>query len=180
MTTTVGRGAVEDRYSVFPPELQEALRSFSSRGGSLLVSGAYIGTDVWSGIYPVATDSLLRESTERFVEEVLGYRWLTNHGTYTGQAAPMRNSMMDLDGCLVGICREIGAETYCVENPDGIVPAGSDAVTVLRYTLNDVPAAVCADKGGYKVVSFGFPLETVTDRATMDTLFRKALEFFRK
>jgi len=177
VTTTVGRGAVPDRYSVFPVGLQEALRKYTSGGGSLLVSGAYIGTDAWSSIYPVSTDSLQRESTIRFVEDVLGYSWLTNHGSYTGKAAPLSNPLMDLEGCSIEINREIGGDIYCVENPDGIVPAGDNAATVLRYTGNEVSAAVCADKEQYRVVSFGFPLETVTDRDMMDALFRKSMEF---
>ena len=177
VTSTVGRGAVEDRYCVFPAALQETLRSYTSRGGNLLVSGAYIGTDVWSNIYPVSTDVAEKEAAQSFVEDVLGYRWLTNHGSYTHEAVPLENPMVDLDGCSLIISSEAGGPVYCVENPDGIVPAGDDAATVLRYTGNYVSAAVFADKGDYRVASFGFPLETVTDPGMMNLIFFRSLEF---
>ena len=65
-----------------------------------------------------------------------------------------------------------------MENPDGIVPADDKGVTTYRYTGNNVPAAVQFTAKGYKVASFGFPLETVTVYSDMEMLIRDALTFF--
>ena len=52
VTTRVGRGAIQDRYTVFPVPMQDALRDYAAKGGSILVAGAYIGTDAWDQVYP--------------------------------------------------------------------------------------------------------------------------------
>ena len=160
------------RYAVFPAELQSAIRSYTSGGGNVLISGANIATDVWDRVFPIEVDKQQREQDIKFVQEVLGYKWHTGHGSYTGQAAPAGG------GKAIAFHRERNAAVYHVENPDGIVPADDKGVTTYRYTGNNVPAAVQFTAKGYKVASFGFPLETVTDYSDMEMLIRDVLTFF--
>ena len=54
VTTTMPDGS--DRFKVFPLELQSAIREFTNNGGNLVVSGAYIGTDIWGKLYPTSYD----------------------------------------------------------------------------------------------------------------------------
>ena len=168
--TFAGPGKV--RYAVFPAELQSAIKAYTSGGGNVLISGANIATDVWDRVFPIEIDKQQREQDIKFVQEVLGYKWHTGHGSYTGQAAPAGG------GKAIAFHRERNSEVYHVENPDGIVPADDKGVTTYRYTGNNVPAAVQFTAKGYKVASFGFPLETVTDYSDMEMLIRDALTFF--
>ena len=168
----VNTGPGKVRYAVLPAGLQKAIRDYTAGGGNILISGANIGTDVWDRVFPIQIDKAAREEDIKFVQEVLGYKWHTGHGSYTGQVAPVGG------GKAIAFYRERNREIYQVENPDGIVPADENGETVFRYTGNNVPAAVRFTAKGYKVASFGFPLETVKDYSDMEMLIRSALDFF--
>lgn len=45
--TVLARGACPPEFRAFPPELQLALADYCNGGGNLLVSGAYVGSDLW-------------------------------------------------------------------------------------------------------------------------------------
>ena len=170
VTTRVGRGAVPDRYPVFPDSLQTALRRFTASGGHVLISGAYIGTDAWDHVYqgvPAAP-----EATRQFVRTVLGYEWVTNAGTRSGSVLPVRGSGLPL----VHYNRSWSPSVYRVESPDGIKPAGPGASVLMRYGDSaHIGAATWYNGPGYKVAAFGFPLETSPE---MESLLRVVLEKF--
>ena len=86
VTTMIGRGAVPDRYSIFPIRMQEAISGFTESGGNILISGANIGTDVWDRVFPVRCDSTFRASSVEFIQKTLGYRWVRQHiqGGFSG------------------------------------------------------------------------------------------------
>ena len=153
LTTRMGSGAVPDRYTVFPEALQEALKTYTTAGGNILISGAYIATDAWDAVYqgvPKAPDE-----TRSFVKTVLGYQWVTNYGDYSGQALPAPGSSFPA----ATYNRDWSPLVYRVENPDGIAPASAKTRTLLRYKGTDIPAATYMDNGRYRVAAFGFPLE---------------------
>ena len=154
VTSRIGRGAVPDRYHVFPESLQQALRRFTSSGGNVLISGSYIGTDAWDSIYPGVERA--PESTRKFVKDVLGYFWVTNFGDRTGQVLPVSGLSLPA----VSYNRDWSPTVYRVENPDGIGPASDRARVMMRYHRSGVSAATLYEAPGYKVAAFGFPLET--------------------
>lgn len=180
LTTAMGRGAVPDRYEVFPAALQERIRAYTTAGGDVLVSGANIGTDVWETVYPVKVDTLARDAAQSFVKEVFGYRYLTGHASRLGQVEPFNGggwtfrSVKEPFQYQSTPCPEI----YCVENPDGIVPVSKKAFSTLRYSGSNVSAATAFNQGKYKAVSIGFPLETVKDKSVRDALIADALSWF--
>lgn len=182
VTVQVGRGAVPNRFQVFPEEMQKAISSHTAKGGSIIISGAHIGTDVWSEIYPAVIDSTYRVKTQAFVRETLGYSWLTDHGCYNGGITACSNKQINLKNTLkqpFEFYQATNGTIYSVENPDGIQPADKSGTTFLKYSDNGVPAAVAYTAKGYKVVSFGFPLETLKDGNVMDILFEKSLKFLQ-
>jgi len=180
VTTVIGNGRVPDRYEVFPAALQAALREHTSKGGGVMLSGAYIGTDVWGdGIYPVQKDSEWKTSSQAFVQEVLGYKWLTDHGCYNGRIVTVNNKDVNLKSIKkpFEFHQTLNADIYCVENPDGIQPADKNGSVILRYSDNGVPAAVAYDAKSYRTVSFGFPLEVLKDGDILETIIHRSLEF---
>ncbi len=170
VTTRIGRGAVPDRYTVFTPALQNALRSFTSEGGNVILSGAYIGTDAWSSIYQ-GVPKKGRANTQKFIQEVLGYTWLTNFGDVNGfvDAAPG----MKFPSATYN--REYSPSVYRVEQPDGIRPATTNGKELMRYKATGICAATLFEAEGYSCAAFAFPLETSEQ---IGELMRNTLRLF--
>ncbi|MBR4774531.1 MAG: xanthan lyase [Bacteroidales bacterium] len=169
LTTVVGRGAVPNRYPVFPDGLQAALRRYTSSGGNVVISGSYIGTDAWDAVFPGVPKA--SDATRSFVTDVLGYQWVTNFGDHGGKVTGTRGSGLPE----VSYNRDWSPDYYRVESPDGIKPASSKASILMRYKDGSVPAAVWFESpAGYKVASFGFPLETSPELPElMDAVLKK-------
>lgn len=177
VTTMMGRGAVENRYKVFPTALQSAIRSFTGKGGNIILSGAHIGIDVWDKVFPYQIDSVARAEDIAFVKDVLGYKWRMAYASPNGKANGSGN-IFDRDE--FDFYNEVNEHVYCAENVDGLIPASKKSRIVMRYPVTDVSAAVLYNSGSYKVLSVGFPLETLKDRNKMCDIFRKTLEEFKK
>ncbi|MBO6170427.1 MAG: N-acetylmuramoyl-L-alanine amidase [Bacteroidales bacterium] len=166
LSTKSGRGAFKPRFSVFPAGLQESLRIWARRGGSILVSGSRIATDVWGDIYGNKPDSLSVAEAKAFVGDVLGYKWASSFGTNTGDLAGMP------------FYHEPNEDCYAVAHPDGLSNADKRGSVWLRYGSSGVPAAVRFSSGSHKAVSIGVPLECLKNDADRKKLIREAFEFF--
>ena len=177
VTTTVGTG-MQQKYRVFSAGMQDALESFTSGGGNVLVSGAYIGTDIWDNIYPVQTDSLFKEKSIKFATGVLGYKWMSNSASRRAEAKGVRNALAEYGSYKYH--NEPNSLSYSVESPDGIVPASSKAKTVMRYTDTGISAGVCFEGKGYKTACFGFPVEALRDEKDIDEIITTTLEYFNR
>ena len=179
VTTKIGRGAVPDRYTVFPAAFRDALRAYADAGGSILVSGAYIGTDAWDNVYPVTFNETEREKTRTFIREVLGYKWVTNYGDVSGIVVPKEGGPIQFGGPMA-YNRLFSEKIYRVENPDGIEPASEKARTILRYAGTAIPAATLLDDGKHRAIAFGFPLETLTTEGALDLVLRISMQYLVK
>ena len=179
VTTRVGRGAIPDRYTVFPAAMQDALRKYATGGGSILVAGAYIGTDAWDQVYPGTFPIRNAEQTRTFIQEVLGYKWVTNFGDATGTIVPKAGAVVQLSDPMK-YNRLFDERYYRVENPDGIEPAGEQAKTFLRYGGTDIPAATVFDDGKHRVIACGFPLEALTTEGALEAVLLTSMSFLVK
>ena len=176
VTTKIGRGAVPDRYTVFPAAMQDVLRKYAAGGGSILVSGAYIGTDAWDQVYPGTYPVKGAAQMQAFIREVLGYKWVTNFGDVTGIIEPKAGAAIQLSDP-IRYNRLFSEQVYRVENPDGIEPANDKAKTFLRYAGTDIPAATVFDDGKHRAVACGFPLEALTTEGTLEEILRVSMKF---
>ena len=176
VTTRVGRGAIPDRYTVFPAAMQDVLRKYAAGGGSILVAGAYIGTDAWDQVYPGTYPVKGSEQTRAFIQEVLGYKWVTNFGDVTGVIVPKPGAAIQLSDP-VKYNRLFDEHVYRVENPDGIEPAGDKAQTFLRYAGTDIPAATLFDDGTHRTVACGFPLEALTTEGALEEMLLVSMKY---
>ena len=181
VTTVVGSNK-DNRFTVFSPDMQHTLRAYTSEGGNILTSGAYIATDIWDQVYPVQIDSAFRADSKKFAREVLGYKWVRNHGSKLGTARFVKSTRFDSrKGKAFGFYNAINEECYSVENPDGLAPVSSKTgSTFIRYSDTDISAAVCYEGTGYRAVSIGFPIETLKDEKNIDNIIKTTLEFFSK
>ena len=183
LTTQVGRrGATPPRYAVFPKEMREQIEAFTRAGGNLLVSGAYIATDLWEPVFDFEMNALQQDylsSGKTFAQEVLHYRWMTNNASVTGEVKGTQNPLgLEWKSRYI-FNTELNDCVYAVESPDGLTPAGDGAFTIFRYAENNISAGV-AYKGTYKVVSLGFPVETLETQQQIDCLIGEVAGFFRR
>jgi hypothetical protein len=65
---------------------------------------------------------------------------------------------------------------YTVEGADALEPVDSTAITLLRYSENNMSAGV-AFRGRYGVVAMGFPFETIVDRDIRDSIMKKTINY---
>ena len=176
VTTRIGRGAVPDRYTVFPAALQDALRKYAGGGGSILVAGAYIGTDAWDQVYPGTYPIKGAAQTKSFIQEVLGYKWITNFGDVSGIIVPKAGAPVQMSDPM-RYNRLFDEHVYRVENPDGIEPASKYAQTFLRYAGTEIPAATVFDNGKHRVIACGFPLETLTTEGALEAMLLVSMKY---
>ena len=165
LTTRTGRGAVSDRFSVFPEAMRNALSRWIGRGGAIFISGSRIGTDVWGKVYETAVDLTRQAQTREFVRKMLGYRLASSYGTNTAM----------LDG--MPFYGELNPVHYAVLHPDGLEPSTMEGEVWMRYGGSGVPAGVKFSSDGHCVASLGLPLECLVNASDRDRVLRDALEF---
>ena len=158
VTTKIGRGAVPKRYQVFPEPLRNALTAYAVAGGNILVSGAYIATDIWDRVYDITPDEAYREAAGEFAQNILGYKWITNFASQFNNLYAWKSPVFDGIEGLVRLGKD-PRRIYSVEHPDGIAPASPAATPILRYRDTDITAGVAFQGTGWRAVSLGFPLE---------------------
>ncbi len=181
VTTTVGNSK-DGSFTVFSSDMQNAIRAYTVKGGNILTSGAYIATDIWDQVYPVQIDSAFRADSKKFAREVLGYKWVRNHGSKLGTARIVKSTRFDSrKGKVFGFYNTVNEKCYSVETPDGLAPVSAKTgSTFIRYSDTDISAAVCYEGTGYRAVSIGFPIETLKDEKNIDNIIKTTLEFFSK
>ncbi|MBO4556998.1 MAG: N-acetylmuramoyl-L-alanine amidase [Bacteroidales bacterium] len=169
-------------YNVFPEQLRTALADFTKKGGSLLVSGAWVAGDCRDRIYDFDIDAeMLKneiEPEQKFTESVLHLTWLTGHACHNGGVRTVSSPFRFAAGKQYSYYNQPNAFCYCVESPDGILPDKS-SFTVCRYTDSGISAAVAYKGTDYRCLTFGFPLETITSRDDLNALFKESLGFFK-
>lgn len=166
--TKSGRGVMPVKYEVFPAALQNILTTYCNGGGNLLVSGAYIATDLWDSHH-------VSDQGKKFATDVLKYKWMTHYASTDGGVKSVSNPY-GFKGRF-GFHTELNDKVYAVESADALVPASKDAFTIFRYTDNNISAGV-AYSGEYKTVSLGFPIETLKTQEQIDELIAEIIRFF--
>lgn len=171
------------RYVVFTPELMTALRSYTSNGGSILISGANIASDSHRFIYDIAADDDYRsnvlEPERAFAREVLKYSYVTYDATATGLVKTVDNKYGIRKGSFYNINNRPGKDVYCVEAADGLVPV-NNAATIFRYGDSNISAGVAYKGRDYRCISLGFPLEALESTRQTDHLISTTLDFLLK
>ena len=180
ISTMAGNRDKSVRYQVWSDEFQKSLREFTAEGKHVLVSGANIGKDISSRVYPIQKDSTYTADTKAFASEVLGYKWLTGKGTISTTVVKTYDSAVKGSGfpAKVKFNGKVSESVYAVESADGIAPASSRAATICRYADTGVSAGISYDSGVWKTVCLGFPIETVLDSEARDAIIALSLKYF--
>ncbi len=150
-------------YKAFPVEMQQKLSEYFQSGGRLFVSGAYVGTDLFSGKPDDHPDV-------RFGQDVLKLGWIINHGDRTGRVV-VRDSVWSSPHVRFEYNTRFNSDIYRVEAPDALEGVGG-ASTLMRYEGNRFGAATVY-RGDYNIVVLGFPFETILDSRSRDGMMRE-------
>lgn len=145
-------------YKTFTKSMRKTLTDYTRRGGALLVSGAYIGTDI------------MGTEEEQFVSETLKC-------TYGGQYRAENNQVNGL-GTVIPYYNMLNEEHYAATSADILRPA-APAFTVMQYA--DGQDAAVAYKGrDYRSFTMGFPFECIMDEQKQGAIMRGILNFLLK
>lgn len=145
-------------YKTFTKSMRKTLTDYTRRGGALLVSGAYIGTDI------------MGTEEEQFVSETLKC-------TYGGQYRAENNQVNGL-GTVIPYYNMLNEEHYAATSADILRPA-APAFTVMQYA--DGQDAAVAYKGrDYRAFTMGFPFECIMDEQKQGAIMRGILNFLLK
>ena len=145
-------------YKTFTSTMRSTLQHYTSHGGSLLVSGAYVGCDMMS------------DAEQLFMQNVLKCR-------YTGHNICGANSINGL-GTTFQYWNQLNAEHYAAVSTDILQPVGQ-AYPAMQYA--DGQDAAIAYKGtDYSCFTMGFPFECITDTQKRSSIMRGLLSFLIK
>jgi len=156
------------RFQVFPNALKEQITKYLKNGGKALISGAYIASDLWN-----TPDSNLENKS--FAEDILKIKWMTSNASNSGLIKSTQNPFFP--SAQYSYFTKPNNVRYCVESPDGFTPATSKAWTIFRYSDTNISAGVAYSGADYKVISLGFPIETLKTQSQIDSLIRDCLLF---
>lgn len=144
-------------YQALSPSMQQLLRQFTANGGSLLISGSYVGAD------------MSMPAERRYMEDVLKC-------TYTGtdKDSLQRNTITGL-GTTFDFYRELNEQHYAATHPDVLQPV-APAFTAMIYGDNQ-SACVAYNGWDYKAMTIGFPFECILSEKKRELLMRGILKF---
>jgi len=168
--TLLGNGQKAPEFKTFPLALQQLIRSYCQKGGNLLVSGAYIGSDLCDGEHRTRDDRF-------FIENVLKFKFRTAKASVSGNVKIVSSPNKFFKKANFSYYDQPNDISYSVESPDAIEPNGEGAYSICRYAENNLSAAVTYS-GKYKICAFGFPLETIQNEKDLSKIMESVLSFF--
>lgn len=172
---TVGTSS-STRYKPFTSELKQRLTELTDAGSALMVSGSYIGRDLFDN--PLSMPSVAQADRE-FGHSVLGIEWRQAKATITGLVREVKSKYPQFNGSLkFNFNQQLSADCYAVESPESFIPASSSSGSIfLRYRENDYPAGTALSSATHKAVVIGFPFETIKEPSARMALMKQIMAF---
>lgn len=147
-------------YKTFTPSLQQHISEYLSIGGRMLVSGAYIASDM---------------------NDDKDNNWLRQTLSLSGNGQLSSDSLQYVSGMglnNIRIYNTFNADHYSVQQVDRLQTEG-EAFSVMQYN-DGTPAAIANNGAKGKSVSIGFPFECIIDEATRNNIMRGLIAFLLK
>ena len=112
---------------------------------------------------------------------MLGFQWVDRSATLMGEAYAVPTPFSQFaDGDRLSFCNTLNGKIYAAESPDAIRASDSQGATLLRYTENNIPAAIASDRGYYRTVVLGFPFEVISTESQRDQFMQRVMQFLDK
>ena len=164
----VARGAMPAKYKTFSPDVQEIITDYCNRGGNILVSGAFVGSDFWD-------NSRATDRDRNWAEQTLKFKLRNRNGAVNGKIKSVASPFASIAGDYE-YYNTLNGENYVVEHPDAIEPVGNNAYTVFRYAENNKSAGVFFKGEKYRSCILGFPIEAIKDQHKKNELIGNILK----
>lgn len=137
-------GYSHQTYKTFTPRMQELLRGYTQSGGSLLVSGSYIGSD------------MLADDEKEFLAQTLKVQYSTEVADSMRPTEKAYGLGLDFE-----FYKELNARHYAATHPEILEPLDS-AICAMKYETEG-SAAVAYRGDDYRCFTMGFPFECITN-----------------
>ena len=147
-------------YKTFSETLQSKLRSYAKLGGRILVSGAYVGSD------------MTQPHERSFMSDVL-------KTTFTGTDTNAGSNMVDGLGLSFDIIRQINDRHFAATSVDRIAACDGRSFAAMRYQDGST-AGVAYDGTDYKSFVMGYPYECINNVRTRQQVMKGLLGFLLK
>ena len=146
-------------YKTFSSPMQRILTSFCQSGGNLLISGAYIGSDMDNS-----------QGNRDFIQNILKYRY--------GNSLKTDGDKIAVQGLgrTFTLPRLPNEQSYPVTSPDCILPM-SPAFPVMTYATGNASAAVAYQGSDYRTFIMGFPFESIREETSRNAIMASILHF---
>ena len=154
-------------YKIYTPAFMSRISELAESGGRIFISGAYIGSE-----FGESNDTIVAG----FAKNFLHFTWRTGHASKGGSFYATDYARKWLKGKW-NFNSGYNPEIYTVEAPDGIEPAGKNAICAFRYGENNVSAGVVFT-GNYKLVALGLPFETILNTTDREILMKQIIHLF--
>lgn len=145
-------------YKALKPAMRQQLQQYARRGGSLLVSGAYLSSDMTTADEQQWLQQLLKCSQ--------GGHYSASNDTITGL------------GTTFDFHHRPNEQHYAAVSADALQPVGN-AFAAMRYADGQT-AAVAYEGNDYRSMAIGFPLECIKNEQKRHALMRGILQFLIK
>ena len=164
-----GKMEKEPSYQTFPLDLQSKLSTYCANGGNLLVSGAYIASDIQSTNPP---------QKHNFVENLFKIKTIEKDTlVFSGVLYQSGRKDFFKSKRQFEYHHTINNQMYAVEAPDLLQPTDKKAFEICRFEGNNYAAGV-AYSGNYKTCALSFPFETIKNKESRDMVMSDILDFF--
>lgn len=147
-------------FKTFDATTRRKMTDYARSGGNLLVSGAYIASDMQSG------------EEQAFTAEVFKYR-------LAGSAGSEGNGTVDGLRLTIPICREFGGATYAVQSSDVVLPTDAGAFVAFAYADGQPAGVACKGKKS-RTIALAFPFESITSPGIRAKAMKAMLSFLLK
>lgn len=164
-TTFSGCDMSKSDFTIYTPQLCNAIEEFTAAGGNLFISGAYVVSDPWI----VSPD----KKTQQFCTDVLGVSWRADKATQNGMVKAVSDKLF------FEFAQKPNDKVYAAESPDALFPA-KNASAILRYSQNNTTAGIVFDSGNYRTFVCGFPFETILNDESRNALMHMVLDYLGK
>ena len=148
-------GHSTEYYKTFDTMLQHALQGYTRHGGKLMVSGAYVGSDMTT------------DNEQVFLANVLRCR-------YAGRSMAQTNEVKGL-GTSLYYYKNLNEEHYAAPSADILQPT-SGAFTAMQYD-DGSDAAVAFKEGGSAVFVMGFPFECIKTEQKRSSIMKGIINY---
>ena len=144
-------------YKTFTPAMQNQLRRFVGGRGNLLVSGAYIGTDMQD------------PPEQQFLADVLKVYSPTSYRGASGQVNGL--------GTTFSFYRQLNEQHYAATRTDVLMPSVSGTAFPTMVYADGTSAAVAYGGSDYRAFTMGFPFECITDKGMRQAIMQGILNY---